>query len=36
MDDDKYEGLNVNFVYFITILRNSLGDLAAPTFEIWF
>jgi hypothetical protein len=29
-ENDDYEGLNVFFIYFITILRNSMGDLATP------
>ena len=34
-EENDYEGLNTFFVYFIQILRNSLGDLAPPSYGIW-
>ena len=34
-EENEYKGLNVFVIYFIQILRNSLGDLAPPSYGIW-
>jgi hypothetical protein len=34
-EDYEYEGLNIFVAFFLQAFRNSIGDLATPSYDFW-